>query len=160
MKTKQPEQLFSLEITLPLAGKTETLTAKEWKRVYGYDSETLALHGARLVPVASPAPKHTQEPWKSRPSIHGSEYRYVQIGKDKSYTTMELKPEDANRIVTCVNAMAGVSDPENALRLSREAFEEAIEEIRRLRKMLQMENRSLILERIMDARNRITPEPK
>jgi len=54
--------------------------------------------------------KHTKEPWKVVKPQHGNvtEYLCVQIGEDESYTTLELKPADARRIVACVNALAGI----------------------------------------------------
>ena len=42
--------------------------------------------------------KHTPGPWKSKPSLHGKKYRYVQIGNDENYTTLELRPADARLI--------------------------------------------------------------
>ena len=42
--------------------------------------------------------KATKEPWRDCKSIHGSKYRYVQIGKDEMYTTLEMKPDDARFI--------------------------------------------------------------
>jgi hypothetical protein len=43
-------------------------------------------------------PTHTPGPWKDKPSIHGNQYRYVQIGKDETYTTLEVLPADAKLI--------------------------------------------------------------
>jgi hypothetical protein len=40
--------------------------------------------------------KHTPGPWYSKPSIHGNNYKYVQVGEDEMYTTLEMKPEDAD----------------------------------------------------------------
>lgn len=40
----------------------------------------------------------TPPPWKDCKSVHGSEYRYVQIGADPMYTTLEMKPDDARFI--------------------------------------------------------------
>jgi hypothetical protein len=41
---------------------------------------------------------HTPGPWKVRKSIHGNEYRHVQIGKDETYTTLDVLPADARLI--------------------------------------------------------------
>jgi hypothetical protein len=38
---------------------------------------------------------HTPGVWIVRKSMHGPKYRCVQIGKDESYTTSELEPDDA-----------------------------------------------------------------
>lgn len=53
----------------------------------------------RLLDAATPLP------WKVRRSIHGPKYRYVQIGKDDSYTTLDLEPTDAHLIVHAVNRL-------------------------------------------------------
>jgi hypothetical protein len=45
------QELYRLETTLPLAGKTETHTLKQWQRIYGYDRDTLAFNNAHLVKV-------------------------------------------------------------------------------------------------------------
>ena len=44
--------------------------------------------------------KHTPGPWKVVKPLHGhaTQYRCAQIGRDKDYTTLELKPEDARLI--------------------------------------------------------------
>ena len=42
--------------------------------------------------------KPTPKPWKTIPSPHGKEYLCVQIGRNKNYTTLELKPADARLI--------------------------------------------------------------
>lgn len=57
------------------------------------------------------AMSHTPEPWKTIKPMHGHATKYlcVQIGEDETYTTLELKPADARRIVACVNACAGLS---------------------------------------------------
>jgi hypothetical protein len=39
--------------------------------------------------------KATPGAWRHRKSVHGSKYRYVQVGADESYTTLELLPADA-----------------------------------------------------------------
>jgi hypothetical protein len=41
---------------------------------------------------------YTPGPWKHRPSIYGTKYRYVQIGKEENYTTAELILADARLI--------------------------------------------------------------
>jgi hypothetical protein len=41
---------------------------------------------------------YTQGPWKVRRSNHSDKYRYVQIGKDKNYTTLDLLADDARLI--------------------------------------------------------------
>lgn len=55
--------------------------------------------------------KHTKEPWKVVKPCHGHNtgYRCVQIGKDSLYTTLEMFPEDAERIVACVNGCDGIN---------------------------------------------------
>lgn len=53
----------------------------------------------RLLEQATPLP------WRVRRSIHGDGYRHVQIGKDESYTTLDLEPADARLIVTAVNRL-------------------------------------------------------
>lgn len=55
---KTTDQLFRLELPrpdYPLAGRSETLTLDEWRRIYGYEhgSDILAMHGAKLVPAAT-----------------------------------------------------------------------------------------------------------
>ncbi len=42
--------------------------------------------------------QHTPGPWHAKPSMHGKKYKYVQIGKDESYTTLEVLPADARLI--------------------------------------------------------------
>jgi hypothetical protein len=39
--------------------------------------------------------EHTPGPWKVIPSPHGKDYRCVQYGKDKTYTSLEMLPMDA-----------------------------------------------------------------
>lgn len=41
---------------------------------------------------------HTPAPWIAKKSIHGGQYKYVQIGADEAYTTLEVLPEDARLI--------------------------------------------------------------
>jgi hypothetical protein len=41
---------------------------------------------------------YTPGPWKHKPSIYGTKYRYVQIGREKNYTTAELILADARLI--------------------------------------------------------------
>lgn len=55
--------------------------------------------------------EHTPDPWFVIDPLHGhaTEYKCVQIGADEMYSTLEMKPEDARRIVACVNACAGIS---------------------------------------------------
>lgn len=48
-KTKKSEILYSMETTLPMAGKDKTLTKKEWKRIYGYEIGMVA--GVKFVKV-------------------------------------------------------------------------------------------------------------
>lgn len=36
--------------------------------------------------------------WRSHKSVHGNQYRYVQIGKEENYTTLELESADADFI--------------------------------------------------------------
>lgn len=62
---KTTDQLFRIQLPnpdYPLAGRSETLTEKEWKRVYGYFAgcDILAMHNARLVPVAEHTPEKTK----------------------------------------------------------------------------------------------------
>lgn len=52
-KDAEDSILLRLETYLPLAGKSEQLTRKEWVRVYGYTSESLAINGAKLVPISA-----------------------------------------------------------------------------------------------------------
>lgn len=40
----------------------------------------------------------THGKWRSCKSIHGNRYRYVQFGKDDTYTTLEIEPADADFI--------------------------------------------------------------
>jgi len=49
---------------------------------------------------------HTPLPWKVIKPQHGhdTKYRCVQIGSDPTYSTLELKPEDARFIVKAVNS--------------------------------------------------------
>lgn len=61
----------------------------------------------------------TPPPWKDCKSIHGSEYRYVQIGKDEMYSTLELKPDDARFIA---HAREDVDHLLDALGLLRAKF--------------------------------------
>lgn len=83
-------EYFTLETTHPLAGRGETLTMKEWKRVYGYPDNLLGR--GKLIPAPQPpkpialnapapagcpkppkqlAAQHTPGPWKQCP---GPEY--------------------------------------------------------------------------------------
>lgn len=57
--------------------------------------ETLRATAERLIERAA---KATKGKWASKPSVHGNKYRYVQIGKDDAYTTLELEPADARFI--------------------------------------------------------------
>ena len=47
--TKYFDQIFRIETTLPLAGKERQLTAKEWKRIFGYEVGLVA--GAKFIPI-------------------------------------------------------------------------------------------------------------
>jgi hypothetical protein len=51
---------------------------------------------------------HTPGPWKHKPSIHGKKYRYVQIGENKSYTTLEVEPDDARLIAAAPDLLAAL----------------------------------------------------
>lgn len=57
--------------------------------------------------------------WTSHESHHGNQYRYVQIGGDEMYTTLEMEPQDANFIAT-----------------AREDVPRLVAEVRRLRAIL------------------------
>lgn len=48
--------------------------------------------------VIAKCEKATPGPWKSQPSIHGSEYRYVELDHADNYCTLELLPADADLI--------------------------------------------------------------
>ena len=50
--------------------------------------------------------QHTPGRWTAKPSVHGNEYRYVQIGADESYTTLEVLPADANLIAAAPDMLA------------------------------------------------------
>jgi len=62
------DELFRMECsTLPLAGRGETHTMKEWKRIYGYEQGYM-FAGKFIKVEASPAPEpvsHTPGPWKA-----------------------------------------------------------------------------------------------
>lgn len=54
--------------------------------------------------------KHTPEPW-----AHAPEGMIVSLAPDtqpEDAVVANIKPKDASRIVTCVNACAGMTDPE------------------------------------------------
>lgn len=51
---------------------------------------------------------HTPGPWKSHPSLHGSQYRSVQIGADETYSTLEVEPADAYLIAASPDMYAAL----------------------------------------------------
>jgi hypothetical protein len=53
---------------------------------------------ARCDAIRARLNKTTPGPWRDRKSVHGNQYRYVQIGKEPDYTTLEIKPADARFI--------------------------------------------------------------
>lgn len=62
---------------------------------------------------------HTSEPWARR----GSQIR-ADNGNGKHLFTYMVKEEDAERACECVNELAGVENPVEALRVAREALAE------------------------------------
>jgi hypothetical protein len=53
---------------------------------------------ARIGEIAKRCEAATEGPWKSRKSVHGKRYRYVEIDKSDEYTTCEMKPCDSDFI--------------------------------------------------------------
>lgn len=49
----------------------------------------------RVGEIRERAEKATKGPWRDRPSVHGTRYRYVMIDKAEEYSTMEMQPDDA-----------------------------------------------------------------
>lgn len=74
--------------------------------------------------------EHTKEPWKVVRCIQ-NEYRSVAFStkRDELYTTSPLLPEDARRIVACVNALAGVDDPKSIAKVLRDLLDDFIRAI-------------------------------
>ncbi len=125
----------------------------------------------------SPAPKHTPEwtpePWLTRtivnlgcPDLHSIWHDEKEPHLDVMIARTCFAPQskaNAARIVTCVNSMAGVADPENSLRLAREALERIATETQglRLRYHKPDEMACPLIEDIAKAALRaLTPEPK
>lgn len=54
--------------------------------------------------------KHTPKPWTAKPSIHGKKYKYVQIGKNESYGTLEVLPADAYLIAAAPDMLIALRD--------------------------------------------------
>jgi len=52
----------------------------------------------------------TPRPWKDRLSVHGSDFKYVQIGEDEAYTTLEMYSADAEIIVHLANHAEAIAD--------------------------------------------------
>jgi hypothetical protein len=107
--------------------------------------------------------KHTPEPWKrglDDISIVGSEnYPIVRISYFREYHEQD---KNLNRIISCVNAMAGIEDPqkfrdtwEAIKHLELDAYQEAQEQIER--KNVELMNQSALLDikdqRITDLEN-------
>lgn len=76
--------------------------------------------------------KHTQEPW-----AHAPEGMIVSLAPDtqpEDAVVANIKPKDARRIVTCVNACAGMADPAAEiaeLNRQRDELLAALEDIKR-----------------------------
>ena len=51
---------------------------------------------------------HTPGPWTAKPSVHGNEYLYVQIGADESYTTLEMLSDDARLTAAAPDMLAAL----------------------------------------------------
>lgn len=72
-------------------------------------------HGAQAMTASQPTPDlvkrlkkagdHTPGPWTVIASPHGRKYRCVQLGKDDTYTTLEMLPADA-RLIALAPEMA------------------------------------------------------
>jgi hypothetical protein len=64
--------------------------------------------------------------WRDKPSVHGNRYRYVNIGKDEAYTTLELEATDARLIANAPADLAFLLDRveklESALRQAEETW--------------------------------------
>jgi len=62
--------------------------------------------------------KHTPEPWSTStdPTLIFSEYEGRNLVTARARGPDEEKPHNAQRIVACVNALAGVEDPADFLR--------------------------------------------
>lgn len=63
------------------------------------------MHGARTASTA-----HTPGTWLAKPSIHGNEYMYVQMGEDETYTTLEVHPADARLIAAAPDMLSALND--------------------------------------------------
>lgn len=58
---------------------------------------------------------HTPGPWKAVPSPHGRGYKCVQIGKDESYTTLEMLPADADLAAAAPDLLAAAQAAWNCI---------------------------------------------
>jgi hypothetical protein len=84
--------------------------------------------------------KHTKEPWR----IDAGPRHYYIKGDDGQNVALMAHPDtdngypvatadlNATRIVACVNALAGVAEPEKAIKEAREALKAAESELRDL----------------------------
>lgn len=81
---------------------------------------------------------HTPTPWYVIPSIHGDQYQCVQIGEDDIYSTLEMLPADARRIVAAVNACEGISAEELESTPLPDLRRQRDEAVRLLREMVQL----------------------
>lgn len=62
---------------------------------------------------------HTQEPWEAVPHTKGSDYEGASTILPQG-AIVELSVEDAERAVACVNALAGIDDPDAAVEILRD----------------------------------------
>jgi len=57
--------------------------------------------------------EHTKEPWEITPSNNNNSYKIIKF--NHSEIAVDCSKEDAHRIVTCVNALAGIDDVEGLM---------------------------------------------
>lgn len=85
-------------------------------------------------------PKHTPEPWKVVININDKSTYAIDGSNPRSrYVADDLLEADADRIVACVNAMAGIEDPQ----LLRETMDYLVPKQAEDRRELQSENDKL-----------------
>lgn len=72
--------------------------------------------------------KHTPEPWAPFGKVHECTISGHTVIRDYLDTPIAYVAymDDANRIANCVNACAGIENPEEAIREAREAIENIV----------------------------------
>jgi hypothetical protein len=68
-------------------------------------------------------PTHTPEPWHDKEGrLIGSDGNVIARLMAPDTIFSSVKRADVDRIVACVNAMAGIADPEGAIKVARSAL--------------------------------------